>query len=30
MTFTDIVKSILKGITEVLHLPVREINNYYD
>jgi len=30
MTFTDLLKSILKGITEVLYLPVREIMKDYD
>jgi len=30
LNITDIVKSILKGITEVLHLPVREIMKDYD
>ena len=30
LNITDLLKSILKGITEVLQPPVREINNYYD
>ena len=30
MTITDIVKSILKGITGVLERPVTEISKDYD
>ena len=30
MTFTDIVKSTLKGLTEHLNRPVREIMKDYD
>ena len=30
MTFTDIVKSTLKGLTEFLNRPVTEISKDYD
>ena len=30
MTFTDIDKSTLKGITGVLNRPIREISKDYD
>ena len=30
MTITDLLKSILKGLTEFLERPMTEINNYYD
>jgi hypothetical protein len=30
MTFTDLLKSVLKGITGVLNHPVREIMKDYD
>ena len=30
MTFTDLLKSVLKGITGVLNRPIREIMKDYD
>jgi hypothetical protein len=30
MTFTDILKSTLKGLTEHLNRPIREISKDYD